>query len=207
MYTAAPGADSAPLICYGPDNKPYERWWDAPLTPTVHASMEVAPHLLTQVSEDQAGGKRSCILTAQLNALVVRGTLNPVMASTVQAELTTNETFAQLWKRHDDEGRLAWPTNPTTLAFVLNQAFGVRIGVEHLTGLRLLSRIEERLREGFVAAILGRSVVGGHTRVAFEPVEHPGRLFVHDPKYAEVTGLREYSDLPTLQTGARAMIY
>jgi hypothetical protein len=108
---------------------------------------------------------------------------------------------------YGSDGKLGWTSNPRHLAFILDRSFGTRVGVEHADGDNLVALVAERLRSGFAAVLLGQSAVSRHARLAFEPAEERGRLFVHDPKYPEVTGTYDYVDLPDFMRISQVTIY
>jgi hypothetical protein len=195
-------------VYYAPDFSVHtERWWDDPTPPRALPSIEIVGSLLPQIVENYKGGKQTCSLTSQLNALIVRGELAPSRAAELQDQLATSSEYAGYWVPYGDGKHLGWAANPTHLAYVLNQAFNTRIGLERLDSGDIWGVLEERLRAGYAAALLGQSAIGGHTRLGFETIENPGQIFVHDPKYDDMTGLYSYEDLPSLQTADYGIVF
>lgn len=169
---------------FAPNGKEYaERWWD-----------EVSePKTLVQLA---AGS----LLLAQLNALILRETISADTAEQVRTRLTTDPGYDHYWHQLGVTDLLAWNSRPESLAFVLSNEFGKRIG--NTEGL-----VKERLRAGYVVVLEGRSEVAEHSRVAFEPAGMPDEVFVHDAKYPETTGVYSYADLAALHTKTRVLAY
>ena len=72
---------------YGPDFRLYpERWWDDPVRPTGWPDISVSSALLTQIDQVEPLGKKSCRLTSSLNALIVRGLLEPADAERINSK-------------------------------------------------------------------------------------------------------------------------
>jgi hypothetical protein len=197
---------TSPGMFYGPDGSQHtEKWWDIPKTPEEHPKLAIRASFLSQVSEDEAGGRQSCALTSQLNALITRG-LDPSTAADLQNKLVTDEAYARYWANLGENNYMGWTANPTTLPFILSQS-GFKVGIEHIDSPDVLDTLSTRLSLGYVAVIAGVSRSGGHSRLAFEPQEIPGSLYIHDPKYPDTSGHYEYAQLPQFQTISAATVF
>ena len=118
---------------YGPDFRLYpERWWDDPVRPTGWPDISVSSALLTQIDQVEPLGKKSCRLTSSLNALIVRGLLEPADAERIQQQVVTSEDFEGYWLPSDNEAYRGFTTHPHHFAFILSRAFDTRIGVEFI---------------------------------------------------------------------------
>jgi hypothetical protein len=192
----------------GPDGQRHEKYWDDLALPMKPLSLEDVPKCMSQVAQNWPGGKNSCFLTSQLNALAIRGTIAPTTTAHLQDTLVSDEHYDKYWKTDDGEPKRAWASDPHTLAFILNE-MDIRIGLEAdtTTCSDALNRIEGYLRDGYAAILLGRSPMGRHARLAFGPQETPDQLFIHDPNYPEVTGLHDYAALPSFHDQTQMVIY
>lgn len=192
---------------YAPDGSIWAGgWWENLTPPTTRPEAIIADSLLTQVSQQERGGKQSCMLTAQLNALVVRGKIGIDAARDVQDKLVTDPAYARHWRFLGDSGYVGWTEDPATLAFFVREELGVTVGLEHIVA-DSADRVSQRLHEGYAAVLMGRSAVGAHARLAFEPREQEGQIVIHDQKYPETTGLYPYSAIPQFQTAVMAAVF
>jgi len=177
-----------------------EPWWDEATQPDSFISLEKATGLITQIAEEQ--GKQSCFLTAQLNALVLRGTLTVEEAGSLQSTLATDIRFSGYWRDQAAFGRdyTSWSGKPHDTAYAITAVTGKRIAmtVRHVEDAPALLRL---LDEGYVVVIGDER----HSRTAFKPAgsELP---YVFDPKYPEATGFYESASLPQLQTDPHVVV-
>lgn len=191
----------------GPDGNLYaEPWWNEPAVPIELPSSTVANMLIKQINE-APGGKQSCGLTAQLNALIIRRSIDTDMALTIQDKLADDQTYARCWQPSEDGSYKGWRGHPYMLAFILKHDFDTPVGVRYIESPDIVTTIEDKLREGYVAALIGRSVAGRHTRLGFAPEDGNDQFFVYDSKYPETTGFYDYDQLPDFQTTNFAIIY
>jgi hypothetical protein len=180
----------------------------------VRVDLSRAGEFISQVAEDGYGGKRGCALASQLNAHIAMGELDQATALDAQYELCTNPEYDHIWSPPmfgpDREWR-AWPSVPGPLVRVLRDEYGLDVSMPrplHARRYDLRAETEKHIRQGGVAYITGVSAVARHARIAFEPAHSsPGQLFVHDPRYAETTGLYDYDALNRFQIGAHAILY
>ncbi|HKU18887.1 MAG TPA: hypothetical protein VJP80_06475 [Candidatus Saccharimonadales bacterium] len=197
---------------YAPDGTVHTQpWWRDLTPPAAHPEIDIADSLLTQVAQDGPGGKQSCVLTSGLNALIATGQLAPNDAQRMQDDLVTDPDgiYARHWRRLGDSDFLGWTEDPATLAFFVSQHFGAPTSLEHIVSKDAADRVSQRLRVGHAAVVTGRSALGRHARLAFQPngQEYEGQIFIHDPKYSETTGLYSYTELPQFQTAATAAVF
>jgi hypothetical protein len=192
----------------GPDGLRHEKYWNDLALPTKSLSLEDVPKCMAQVAQNWPGGKNSCFLTSQLNALAIRGAVDPTTTARIQATLVSGEQYDKYWRTEDGDPRRAWASDPHTLAFILNE-MGIRVGLEAdtTTCSDALDRIEGRLQDGYAAVLLGKSPLGRHARLAFKPQEAPDQLFIHDPNYPEVTGMYDYAALSSFHDQTQTVIY
>jgi hypothetical protein len=178
--------------------------------PYPHPSLEVAGDFITQVSEPYPGGKQSCALTVQLNALVALGTIDGATALSAQEEIVSSGDYAHYWGQQPN-GQLHWRGSTSQLPAILKRQMQAPVQTTkiHRPVNETCIAVEQELRKGKVALLAGRSLVGNHARLAFEPSELAGQgmFYLHDPKYSDTTGLYRYVDLPKSQTREFAETY
>ena len=187
----------------GPDGAVYtEKWWDDLETPFSRPPMAVTGSMIMQIVDESQGGKQSCALVSQLNGLVATGAIDSELAASTQQTLATDPQFSRprYWNRTDTGNSIGWTNNPITLAFAMNKLYGMRIGVEYITGSAdAPNDAADRMRSGHAVMLSGKSKVGDHARVAFEPEGSQGTFYLYDPKYPETTGIYPYDQLPQFQ--------
>lgn len=158
---------------------------------------------------NEPGGKQSCFLSSQLNALIVRQALNSDYAIEIQNTLATHPKYAECWRPAKEMTYISWQAPPQHLANILLQDFGVEATLGFIESPDIpgiIDILQNKLQEGHAALLLGESVIGRHVRLAFAPTDQEDTIFVHDPKYSETTGLYTYDDLPTFQKTNVAVI-
>lgn len=104
-----------------------------------------------------------------------------------------------------------WTEDPATFAYFVTQATGQPVQFERIVSnpSDTVDRVSRRIGEGHVAVVAGKSVLGAHLRLAFQPngEEYEGQMFVHDPKYPETTGLYSLDTLSQFQTAPSASVF
>jgi hypothetical protein len=179
-------------------------------------ALEQAAGFIYQIAEEGYGAKRSCALTAQLNAHVALGVIDTDTALTVQEDVSSDLQYDHYWgapQNGPDQEWRAWICSPFVLQTILRHEYDIDAPEPHVVSERqsqgpvTMPRVGQHLLEGSVVMLSGWSTVARHARTAFEPAETPGKLFVHDPHYPETTGIYDYASLHEFQANTRAIVY
>lgn len=186
--------ESEPLLITPEGDSVAEPWWNEASKPDSRIPIDRVNGLITQI--DETGGKQSCFLTAQLNALILREALSTQEAAWLQATFATDNAFSKYWRDQAAFGRdyVAWSSRPHDTAYAISSLNGQRMAMTVKT-VEEPEVLNQLLDDGY-ALIIGDE---RHSRTVFKP-EGSELPFVFDSKYSEAIGFYEPSSLQRLQT-------
>jgi hypothetical protein len=153
-------------------------WWNESTAPPSRIPFEAVYDCIPQISE--LGGKKSCALTALLNAWVLSRALSGEEADHVQTTVANDSDYSQCWiDLRLVAGYYAWSVRPMDTAQIVGNLLGKHMSLQ----VAKSSELPKALERGHAVTIANYE----HTRIAFQP-QVDGQVVVCDTMFTELQG-------------------